>query len=167
MNDLLHNAAEVVKKIQYINIATVTREDEPWNTPVYTAFDKDLRFFWISAKASQHSVNLKSCSRAFVTIYDSTVPEGTGFGVYFTGRALQIRETATTFTAIKKLYSRVDAPQKHISRFLGKSPRRLYVFVPERVWVNGWFESEQMEGVFYDERVELDLERLTKKIFEK
>ena len=32
------HAIEIIKNIKYINIASVTSKDMPWNSPVYTAF---------------------------------------------------------------------------------------------------------------------------------
>ncbi len=47
----------------------------PWNSPVYSAFDKDYNFYWASWKENQHSKNIKENEKVFVVIYDSTVPE--------------------------------------------------------------------------------------------
>jgi general stress protein 26 len=79
-----HNkrAAEIIKEILYITIASVSSDGQPWNTPVYSAFDKDLNFYWFSDKNSQHSQNVRSNNKVLLVIYDSTVPEGTGEGVY-------------------------------------------------------------------------------------
>ncbi len=56
-----HNkrAAEIIKDIKYITIASVSDDGQPWNTPVYSAFDKDLNFYWFSDKNSQHSQNVR------------------------------------------------------------------------------------------------------------
>ncbi len=46
----IHNkkAAEIIKKIPYITLATVSEEGQPWNSPLWSAFDKDLNFYWAS-----------------------------------------------------------------------------------------------------------------------
>jgi general stress protein 26 len=75
-------AKEIIEKIQYITIATVSKDGEPWNTPVYSAYDEDYNFYWISWKENQHSKNIAENNQVFSVIYDSTVPEGTGEGVY-------------------------------------------------------------------------------------
>lgn len=50
MDKKIERAVKVIKKIEYINIASITPEGLPWNTPVYTAFDKNLNFYWMSWK---------------------------------------------------------------------------------------------------------------------
>jgi len=37
---------EIIAKILYITIASVTKEGLPWNTPVYSAHDRQLNFYW-------------------------------------------------------------------------------------------------------------------------
>ena len=41
----------------------------------------------MSAVDSQHSKNIRSNHKTFAVIYNSTVKEGTGFGVYFQGNS--------------------------------------------------------------------------------
>ncbi len=99
----LEKAAGVIQRIQYINVASVTEEGLPWNTPVYCAFDKELNFYWLSWKENQHSKNIHNNPNVFVTIYDSTVPEGTGFGVYLQGRARAVTGLKDLAKALKVL----------------------------------------------------------------
>ena len=44
MDKKVNTAVTIIKNIEYINIASITPEGLPWNSPVYTAFDKDLNF---------------------------------------------------------------------------------------------------------------------------
>ncbi len=81
-------AKRIVKENLYINIATVTPDGMPWSSPVYSSFDKNYNFYWASAKSGQHSKNIRENNNIFVVIYDSTVREGTGKGVYMKGKAL-------------------------------------------------------------------------------
>lgn len=157
MNDLYLSAAKVIKNILYINIASITPEGKPWNTPVYYAFDKQLNFYWLSWKLNQHSINIRNNSSVFVTIYDSTVPAGTGFGVYLEGKAIELSNPKDIFLGLKEVYKREKRKPRDVIQFLKKFPRRAYKFIPEKVWVNG---EDAIEGNYIDTRTELDLEKL-------
>ena len=91
MEGLIKAATKVIKNILYINIASITPSGKPWNTPVYCAYDKDLSYYWLSWRLNQHSKNIRNNPDVFVTVYDSTVPAGTGFGVYFEGKAYELK----------------------------------------------------------------------------
>jgi uncharacterized protein YhbP (UPF0306 family) len=81
--ELAKRAKEIIEKIIYITLASVTPKGKPWNSPLYSAYDKDTyAFYWVSPRATQHSNNIAENQNVFLTIYDSTVPEGTGEGVY-------------------------------------------------------------------------------------
>ncbi|MBI2028282.1 MAG: pyridoxamine 5'-phosphate oxidase family protein [Candidatus Levybacteria bacterium] len=80
--ELNKRAREIIAKILYITIATSTKDGIPWNSPVYSAFDESYNFYWISWLENQHSKNIKDNNQVFIVIYDSTVPEGMGKGVY-------------------------------------------------------------------------------------
>lgn len=161
MNTLIDEAAKVLKKILYINLATITPEGKPWNSPVFCAFDKDLSYYWASYRLNQHSVNIRNNSDVFATVYDSTVPAGTGFGVYFQGQVHELRNPGTMLVATTVLYKRSNKKPREIIQFLKKYPRRLYQFKPEKVWVNG---NGEINGNFIDVRTELNLDELREQV---
>ena len=101
------SASEIINQILYITIASVTADGKPWNTPVYSGFDKDLNFYWFSDKNSQHSTNLRENNNAFLVIYDSTVPESTGEGVYIQAEVQELTEEGEALDALKVMDSRV------------------------------------------------------------
>ena len=47
-----HNqrAKEILAKIQYATVATITPEGKPWNSPVAHELDKDNNIYWFSDK---------------------------------------------------------------------------------------------------------------------
>lgn len=106
MDAKIKTAVGIIKKIEYINIASITPEGLPWNSPVYTAFDKDLNFYWLSWKENKHSVNVRNNKNIFVTIYDSTVPTGTGVGLYFKGHANEITNPKEMIIGLTVVYKR-------------------------------------------------------------
>ena len=163
MDGLIKEAAKVIKSILYINIASVTPSGRPWNSPVYCAYDKQLNFYWFSWKLNQHSKNIRNNANAFVTIYDSTVPAGTGFGVYLEGQAYEVSNVKDMLVGLKEVYKREKKKPREVVQFLKKFPRRVYKFVPEKIWVNG---DRETDGNFIDVRTELDIKKLKATIFE-
>ncbi len=127
------SAVEILKKIHYITLATVCEDGSPWNSPVSAHFEKDFYFLWGSSPDNVHSQNIHRDGRAFVVIYDSTVPEGRGEGLYMTGTATELDNQNET---IKK-----------------------YRFIPSKVWIND--EVKYGDGSYkHDIRIELDIEKL-------
>ncbi len=148
-------AKEIIENILYVTIATVTPQGKPWNSPVYTAFDEDYNFFWASDKNGQHSINIKGNNSIFIVIYDSTVPEGTGKGVYIEAKAHELDKKEEILKALNLLDKRVGKSNKrNASEFLGDYPRRLYKAVPGRFWINGDGEAN---GSYIDIRTEVGL----------
>ena len=127
----LIDAAEILKKMKYMTIATVCADGSPWNTPVAPTFDQELIFRWGSNEESVHSENIRKEKRVFVVIYDSTAPEGAGEGVYMKGEAEELDE----FEGALKMYR----------------------FIPQQIWIND--EETNDDGSFKrDIRVELNIE---------
>lgn len=161
VNNLVEEAAKTIENILYINIASITPEGKPWNSPVYCAFDKNLNFYWLSWKLNQHSKNIRNNSSVFVTIYDSTVPAGTGFGVYFEGKAYELSNPKDILAGTLTVYKREKRKPKDVKQFLNKFPRRVYKFIPEKVWVNG---DGEIDGNYIDNRTEINFGELKKQI---
>ncbi len=161
MKALLFKTKEIIEKIEYLNIASITPDGLPWNSPVYCSYDKKLNFYWMSWRKNQHSENIRSNPNIFVTIYDSTVPASTGLGIYIQGKAYELANPKDIIIGLKSHYSRVDKKMKAIIMFLEKFPRRVYKFIPEKAWING---EDQIEGNYIDIRTELNLDEL-KNIF--
>ena len=151
-------ARRTIQKIQYITIATVCAgvDGHPWNSPVYSAFDSDYNFFWVSDRKSQHSKNIENNSCVFLAIYDSTIPEGTGagHGVYIRAQAEEMSDPDRVSRAHQLVASRVGKTLRPPRDFLGDAPRRIYRAAPEKMWVNDVVERE---GFLIDIRVEIDL----------
>src|SRR6187551_3580918 len=75
-------AQVIVRSLLYVTVATTSSVGEPWNSPVYSAYDDRGNFYWTSSPLAQHSRNIDQNGRAFLAIYDSMVPAGKGEGVY-------------------------------------------------------------------------------------
>ncbi len=149
-------ASEMIKQIRYATLATVTPEGLPWNSPVAHEYDNDLNIYWVSDKEGQHSKNVTAKKRVFIVIYDSTVPEGDGEGVYIQANVEQVSdpEEILKVRRIKKGSHFEQSPDT----FLGESIRYMYKAVPEKVWMN---DAEVTDGVFIkDFRVEISLDTI-------
>ena len=152
-------AKEIIEKIQYITIATVSKDGEPWNTPVYSAYDEDYNFYWNSWKESQHSKNIAVNNNVFLVIYDSTLPEGSGahIGVYIQAKAYILGEEKEIEQGRMILLKRKGKPSSKLvsaREFMGDYPRRVYKAVPEKVWLN---DVGEINGNYIDKRKEIDL----------
>lgn len=149
-------AKEIIEKIIYITIATASKNGIPWNSPVYSAFDKDYNFYWASDQNGQHSKNIAENNSVFLVIYDSTAPEGTGEGVYIQAKAHILRDEEEIQKALACLYQRKgqDPHKREVVEFLGDYPRRVYKAVPEKVWING---DGDVKGNYIDIRIEVKL----------
>ncbi len=154
MDKLVQRAKEIIEKILYITIATVSTSGEPWNAPVVGAYDKDYNFYWGSYRNSQHSQNVRDTGRVYLVIYDSTVPVGTGEGVYIKASAQELTDPKDVEAAHQVLQSRYPKPYWKLNQVQGAGPIRLYKAVPEKVWVNGDGEEN---GTYIDTRVEIKL----------
>ena len=145
-------AREIVEKIIYITIATVCEDGSPWNPPVYSAHDEEYVFYWISSQDAIHSKNVRRTGKAFLVIYNSTVKEGTGEGVYIQARAAEVNDETEIALAIQSHYSRKGKAPRSVFDFTGASPRRFYKAVPEHIWIN---TDEKVNGHHVDRRVEI------------
>lgn len=165
MNDILaKRAAEIINNILYITIATVSKDGQPWNSPVYSAFDRDLNFYWFSDKDSQHSKNIRENKDVFIVIYDSTAREGTGGGVYISAEAYEIDNKDGTLEALEIMDSRIGKKkEREYEKFSGIAVLRVYKVIPQKVWVN---DDEKDENGKYirDIRVEVSLDALKRLI---
>jgi nitroimidazol reductase NimA-like FMN-containing flavoprotein (pyridoxamine 5'-phosphate oxidase superfamily) len=149
-------AKEVIEQITYINLATVSKEHLPWNTAVCFGYDNDYNFYWASDTMAQHSQNLASNSKVFLSIYDSTRKPGTNArrGVFIQAKAFTIDDTKEINYALKCLYRRIGEVEEEPKEFLGEYPRRMYKAVPEKVWVNVHGERN---GKYVDAREQIKL----------
>lgn len=161
MDDDIKSVVKIIKKIQYVNIASITPEGMPWNTSVYTAYDEDLNFYWLSYKKNQHSINIRNNQNIFVTVYDSIIAAGTGVGVYFSRVAKELLNPVEMIVGLKVVYKREKHKVRAIKEFLTHYPRRVYRFTPKKAWLNG---DSDIKRNFIDIRREIDLNELKKKI---
>jgi uncharacterized protein YhbP (UPF0306 family) len=83
-------ARAIMDRISYMVLGTADADGKPWATPVYFATDGRSAFYWVSSHEARHSVNIAARPQVGIVIFDSTVPIGTGQGVYMEARAEQL-----------------------------------------------------------------------------
>lgn len=156
--ELMSMAKTVIEDILYITIATVDKDWKPWNTPVYSAYDEGYNFYWVSDKENNHSKNISNNWKAFIVIYDSTVPEWTGFWVYMEWIWKEFIWNKNRLQKISNLLSeRKNKTPRNTDEYLWEYPRRIYKFIPNKIYVN--IEDER-DWNYVDARVEITKEIL-------
>lgn len=148
----ISRAREITEKVNYLTIATVDADGNPWNAPVFGYCDKDFNCLWGSYEGSQHSKNIALNGKAYIVIYDSTAPPGTGEGVYVRGKARKIEdenEAAELFELMKKRHDDHFWP---LEAMTGEGPIRFYKLQPEQVWTN---DGDKKDGVYIDTRSQI------------
>lgn len=145
-------AKEIIEKILYVTVASVADDGQPWNSPVFYAYDEHYNFYWGTYRESQKAKNIRANENVFLVIYDSTVVPGTAEGVYIKATAKVLEDPEEIGFAHKLLSVRHIAPFWKLEEVQGDAPIRLYKAVPERIWMNG--EGKE-NGHYIDTRVEI------------
>lgn len=151
---LISDAKDIIKKIHYITLATVTPDGIPWSTPVFSAFDTQYNFYWRSAKNAVHSLNINANGKVFISICDTTTPWGIGNGVYIQANASELVDKNDIQHALTILDKRSPKTSGIVAAFMNDSQRRIYKAVPKKVWIN---IDEGINGHFIDKRLEIQL----------
>lgn len=76
----------------YMVLGTADAEGRPWVSPVYYAPAGYREFFWVSKPETRHSRNIAARPEISIVVFDSSVPIGTGRGVYMSAVAEAVEE---------------------------------------------------------------------------
>jgi nitroimidazol reductase NimA-like FMN-containing flavoprotein (pyridoxamine 5'-phosphate oxidase superfamily) len=98
MTDQLDPAAvakAIIDASLYMVLGTAEPDGRPWVTPVYYAPASPREFVWVSSPDATHSRNLEARRDVSIVIFDSSVPIGTGQGVYMSGAAEELSGEAS------------------------------------------------------------------------
>ena len=88
--DRAAQGAAIIDRISYMVLGTADADGRPWATPVYYATDGRGAFYWVSSHQARHSANIALRQEVGIVIFDSTVPIGSGQGLYIEGHAEQV-----------------------------------------------------------------------------
>ena len=78
----------------YVVLATADADGVPWASPVWFANEDYRELYWVSYPGARHSQNIAVRPQIAMVVFDSTVPAGTGQGVYMTSTAEQVTDPA-------------------------------------------------------------------------
>lgn len=90
MTDLARTAREIIDRSLYMVLGTADEAGRPWVSPVYFAVGDYTDFYWVSLPDARHSRNLAGRPEVSIVVFDSSVPIGTGQGVYMAARAEEL-----------------------------------------------------------------------------
>jgi uncharacterized protein YhbP (UPF0306 family) len=134
--EILAQARRIIAHNIYCTLSTCSNDGYPWVSPVFFAYDQKLRLYWSSAIVAKHSQNLyDNNNRAAIAIFDSSASEGTGEGLYFYGVASELNSDCIE-KVLPLLQNRANKQLKRtVKDYQNNSPRRIYQFQPQQVWV--------------------------------
>lgn len=122
-------ARTILDASRYVVLATADTDGVPWASPVWFATEGYQQLYWVSHPGARHSQNIAARPRIAMVVFDSTIPPGTGQGVYMTADAEQVTEPAHLEHGIR-VFSRVSLSQGgdefELDQVTGKSRLRLY-----------------------------------------
>lgn len=90
MDDPAALARTLIDASLYLVLGTADEDGLPWASPVYFAHSEHRDFFWVSKPDARHSRNIAARPDVSIVIFDSSVPIGTGQGVYMTAVAREL-----------------------------------------------------------------------------
>jgi nitroimidazol reductase NimA-like FMN-containing flavoprotein (pyridoxamine 5'-phosphate oxidase superfamily) len=126
---------QIVDKIKYITLATVSEANDPWNAPVFFAHQEYRTFYWGSRRAVQHSQNIRSNGKGYIVIYDSTIPPGKGRAVYIQAKCEELSDPEEIKLAVKLLHDRYGETYMVAEKMRTNPTHRLYKATLQRAWV--------------------------------
>lgn len=148
MNDKGKN---ILEKIRYATVSTVDETGAPWAAPVWYVFDDNFDIYWWSPLETQHSKNISNNPDIYITIFDSTLPEGDGVGLYLRAQASEISDDELD-AAIERYNSSTKIFKLDRENCAGSAPTRIYKAVTKEGWTN---DGVTKDGFCIDKRVAL------------
>ena len=89
-NDPAATTKAIIDANLYMVLGTADERGDPWVSPVYYAHVDYREFLWVSRPETLHSRNLVARPQISLVIFDSSVPIGTGQGVYVAAGAEEV-----------------------------------------------------------------------------
>lgn len=141
----------LLQTIRYATISTIDSDGKPWAAPVWYVFDEDHNIYWWSPIEAQHSKNIIDNPSVYITVFDSTVPEGDGFGLYMRAEAGvaaddELDSPISLYNQSTKIF-KLDR-----ENCTSNAPTRIYKATVIQRWVN---DGVERNGFYIDRRVSL------------
>ncbi len=156
IKDLNKLAKEIIEKNEYLALATVDENGEPWISVLCYAFDKDYNFFFASIPSSKHCASFSKNKKVSIAIYDSTQKWGCGIGLQVEGIAEKV--ALSEFPKASLIYFSRKYPYGNVAGAFATGFKKLlknkiytfYKITPTKFWMNNPNSDR-------DERVEINL----------
>ncbi len=157
---ILAKAQGILEGTLYGTLATSSPDGAPWASPIFFGYDAAWNLYWASAQGAQHSQHLYvNQGRAAITIYSTDREEGKGQGLYLVGIATEVDRAEIEGVLPFFLRRAAQGQQRTPADYLDPSPRRLYGFHPQTVWITGE-RIALSDTILVDTKIQLDLPRL-------
>jgi len=130
----------ILEANRYLVLATESCS-KPWIAPLYFAFDRETRLYFISRNESEHAQHLRENSSVAVAIFDSAAIPGQCDGIQLRGTARELVSLHDISHAAKILFSRRFSDSESRAQFLDPhlymhlSDLRLYEIILEEAFV--------------------------------
>lgn len=141
----------LLQTIRYATISTIDSDGKPWTAPVWYVFDEDHNIYWWSPTEAQHSKNIAGNAGVYITVFDSTAPEGDGFGLYMRAEAEVVVDDELD-SAISLYNQSTKIFKLDRENCTGNAPTRIYKATVTQRWINDGIEQN---GFYIDRRVSL------------
>lgn len=160
-SEVIARARQILEGTIYASLSTCSPEGLPWASPVFFTYDSGWNMYWASAMVAQHSQNLyTNQGRAMMAVYNTIREEGKGRGLYFSGIAAEVEPEDVERVIPLMMKRAANGQQRSPADYLAPSPRRLYQFQAQAVWITGE-RLALSETVLIDTKIQLDLASLT------
>lgn len=146
-------AVHIIQTNSYLTLATVTKDNKPWNTPLWFCTDSSFSFYFVSPVNTVHVENIRRNKEGFITIFDSHAQEGDGIGVYSIVEITELNDEKSVNNGVSILYKN-KGRTRSASEFLENSKRRIYKAKPLKVWIN---DAKEEKGLYLDFRIPIRL----------
>lgn len=139
---------DILSSVRYATLSTTDESSKAWAAPVWYVFDEQKTLYWWSPINSQHSRNIERSSEVYITVFNSTTPEGEGLGLYIRAKAEQVPDEKLD-EVIKRYNSTTTKFKLNRENTTGNAPTRLYQATPTTIQVN---DSVETDGFYQDIR---------------
>lgn len=145
IKERLAYARQLIQDLKYMTLATAALDGQPWNTPVFYAYDGKQTFYWGSRHNTRHSQNIALNEQAFIVIYDSTITPGHGEGFYAEVVCKELDRSTEINLAIEFLHTRFGEPYMTPAGVQGSAEFRLYKAIVKNAWVKDLIKDIRLE----------------------
>lgn len=158
--EVITKARQILEGTIYASLSTSSPDGQPWASPFFYTYDSAWNLYWSSAMVAQHSQNLyANQGRAAIAIYSTDREEGKGQGLYLSGTAAEVEPEGVERVIPLLLKRAAKGQQRSPADYLAPSPRRLYRFQPQAIWITGE-RIALSKTVLVDTKIKLDLASL-------